>query len=400
MEEMTEIVHGLRAPFPWFGGKSKIAPLVWERLGNVANYVEPFFGSGAVLLARPHAPQIETVNDKDAYLTNFYRAIQHDPDEVVKHADHPVDEVDLLARHRWLLTTGKERLHKMKHDPDFYDVKVAGWWVWGICIWIGSGWCDPAQFKHRQIPSMAMQGINRRKLPMMRQLGTARMFNADGHNLSGQGENVREYFQLLAERMRRVRICCGQWDRLLGPAVTTCHGITGVFLDPPYLGSEHTVSYAGDGQDWDDLVADTKAMDLALKVREWCIENGHDPLLRIALAGYEAKGYTMPDDWECVAWSATGGYGLQGDGQARINRHRERIWFSPNCLKPGLAGIMNRMDNLPEESPNTPVEWPTVAPRSPQGDFLIKPEDTPAAQPRALYATPRPKGLFDLEEEE
>lgn len=45
----------LRAPFPWFGGKSRAAPLVWSALGDVANYVEPFAGSLAVLLARPHA---------------------------------------------------------------------------------------------------------------------------------------------------------------------------------------------------------------------------------------------------------------------------------------------------------------------------------------------------------
>lgn len=42
----------LKAPFPYFGGKSKVAPLIWERFGVVSNYVEPFFGSGAVLLAR------------------------------------------------------------------------------------------------------------------------------------------------------------------------------------------------------------------------------------------------------------------------------------------------------------------------------------------------------------
>lgn len=43
----------LKAPFPWFGGKSKIANEVWRRFGDVPNYVEPFFGSGAVLLGRP-----------------------------------------------------------------------------------------------------------------------------------------------------------------------------------------------------------------------------------------------------------------------------------------------------------------------------------------------------------
>jgi hypothetical protein len=32
------------APFPWFGGKSRAADLVWERFGDVPNYVEPFAG--------------------------------------------------------------------------------------------------------------------------------------------------------------------------------------------------------------------------------------------------------------------------------------------------------------------------------------------------------------------
>ena len=49
----------MQAPFPWFGGKSKVAHLVWDRFGNTPNYVEPFAGSLAVLLNRPHAPGIE-----------------------------------------------------------------------------------------------------------------------------------------------------------------------------------------------------------------------------------------------------------------------------------------------------------------------------------------------------
>ena len=60
----------LTAPFPWFGGKSRVADIVWDRFGDVANYVEPFFGSGAVLLARPHPPRIETVNDLDCMVAN------------------------------------------------------------------------------------------------------------------------------------------------------------------------------------------------------------------------------------------------------------------------------------------------------------------------------------------
>lgn len=58
------------APFPWFGGKRRVAAEVWAAFGaDVPNYIEPFAGSLAVLLARPGgAGKIETVNDRDRYL--------------------------------------------------------------------------------------------------------------------------------------------------------------------------------------------------------------------------------------------------------------------------------------------------------------------------------------------
>jgi hypothetical protein len=66
----------LHAPFPWFGGKATVSEVVWSRFGNVPNYVEPFFGSGAVLLGRPHDPKTETINDLDGLVANFWRAIE------------------------------------------------------------------------------------------------------------------------------------------------------------------------------------------------------------------------------------------------------------------------------------------------------------------------------------
>ena len=81
----------LRAPMPYFGGKARIAAEVWAAFGRVQNYVEPFFGSGAVLLARPRstwatdaAPGTETANARSAFLANFWRAVQHDPDAVAE----------------------------------------------------------------------------------------------------------------------------------------------------------------------------------------------------------------------------------------------------------------------------------------------------------------------------
>lgn len=166
----------LRAPFPYFGGKGKIADLVWQRLGPVRNFIEPFAGSAAVLLARPDPPQVETINDADGYVANFWRAIQQWPDAVAGYADWPVSEADMHARHRWLTgldwpepvvpdsylkpealrraylagylaggrhsaTYGSTFTQRVKTDPHFYDPKIAGWWVWGMCCWIGAGWC-------------------------------------------------------------------------------------------------------------------------------------------------------------------------------------------------------------------------------------------------------------------
>lgn len=117
----------LRAPFPWFGGKGRAAPLIWEALGDVSNYVEPFAGSLATLLGRPSVARIETVNDADGLLSNFWRAVAADPAAVADAAAWPVSEVDLSARHLWLVNRRAALTERLQVDPDYYDAKVAGW---------------------------------------------------------------------------------------------------------------------------------------------------------------------------------------------------------------------------------------------------------------------------------
>jgi DNA adenine methylase len=135
-----------KAPFSYFGGKSEIAAAVWSRLGDTPNYVEPFFGSGAVLLNRPHwrpdKSMLETVNDASGFIANFWRAVQSDPDAVTQYADRPVNENDLHAIHGWLVRQADGLAPRLEGDPDYYDPKIAGWWCWGAACWIGSGWCS------------------------------------------------------------------------------------------------------------------------------------------------------------------------------------------------------------------------------------------------------------------
>ena len=264
----------------------------------MANYVEPFAGSLAVLLSRPTEPRIETVNDLDCHIANFWRAVQSDPNAVAKWCDWPVNEADLHARHLWLVQGLPAHRERVMTEPDYFDAKIAGWWVWGICQWIGSGWCaerkPPIQLPH---VGDAGRGVHRKRP----HVGDA-----------GRGD----LFDELQARLRSVRVCCGDWSRVCGPTPTFHNGLTGVLLDPPYA----------DTADRDASLYREDSLSVAHDVRKWAIENGDNPLMRIALCGYEGE-HDMPPSWECVHWKATGGYSSD-----LTNSRRERIWFSPHCL--------------------------------------------------------------------
>lgn len=307
----------LNAPFPWFGGKRKVAAEVWSRFGDVPNYVEPFFGSGAVLLRRPHDPQLETVNDLDGFVANFWRAIKLKPEETASWADNPVNENDLHARHVWLVDRRESLQASLDGDPEFCDPKIAGWWVWGLCCWIGSGFCSgngPWWVNEaRQLVHLGDngQGVNRQLVHL-------------GDNGRGEEPQARlsDWFGSLADRLRYVRVCSGDWSRVCGPSVTFKHGTTAVFLDPPYA----------DSADRTESLYRKDCSQVAHDVREWAIANGDNPQLRIALCGYDGE-HVMPQSWSVHAWSAGEGFGGQADERSG-NGKRERIWFSPHCLEP------------------------------------------------------------------
>lgn len=334
IDEADDMMAQLRAPFPYFGGKASIAGAVWERLGDVPNYVEPFAGSLAVLLCRPHKPRIETVNDLCGFVANFWRALTADPDAVADHADWPVSEPDLHARHLWLVNEARHHVERLKAEPDYYDAKIAGWWVWGCCQWIGSGWCAHPEWQ--QLPHLgdAGRGIHRpsQKRPHLGDAGVGvhRPSQQRPHlGDAGRGE-LHDYFRALAARLRRVRVCCGDWSRVLGPTPTVKQGLTGVFLDPPY------------SRDQRDSDLYSRESDCAADVRQWCLENGSNKMLRIALCGYAGEGHEELEaaGWSVLAWKAKGGYGSQGNGTAgRDNAARERVWFSPYCLPPDAEGM-------------------------------------------------------------
>jgi hypothetical protein len=307
-----------------------VADLVWQRFGAVQNYVEPFFGSGAVLLNRPQ-PFVgsETVNDRDGFVANFWRALAADPEQVAAYADWPVNENDQHARHYWLIQQRATLTARLEGDPTYYDAKIAGWWVWGICVWIGGGWCSgdgPWQADETgQLVHLGDQGrgVYRRRVHLGNQgRGVHRqLVHLDrGRGVHRKRVDLIAYFEQLADRLRGVRVCCGDWARVCRPTPTVKLGLTGVLLDPPYSRES----------DRTDKIYAVDDLDVAHAVLEWCRAWEDDPRMRIALCGYEGE-HDLPG-WAEVAWKAHGGYGSQGEGRGRTNAGRERIWFSPHCL--------------------------------------------------------------------
>ena len=315
----------IAAPFPYFGGKRRAAPRIWQALGDPAGYVEPFAGSAAVLLARPTfaGRRVETLNDADGWLVNTWRAIQLSPAEVAKHAWGPVAEIDYHARLAWLQQRRTPDLVAwMEGDPEAHDAKAAGWWLYVVACGIGDPF-GPGPWRvvdgHlRKLPHLgnAGQGVNR-ELPHLGNAG--RGVNRELPHLGNAGRGQLEsYMGQLADRLWRVRITCGSWQRVVKPSVTRSgtggDGTRAIFLDPPYATSG-------------DLYAHVDA-DVGLAVRDWCVTAPRE--LRVILCGYDTEhDALLTHGWTVTEGKAGGGAGYSTNS---ANGRRERLWLSPACI--------------------------------------------------------------------
>jgi hypothetical protein len=312
----------LAAPFPYFGGKRRAAPRIWQALGDPSGYVEPFAGSAAVLLARPSfkGRRVETLNDADGWLVNTWRSIQLSPDAVAAAAWGPVAEIDYHARLAWLQERRTPDLVAwLEGDPEAHDAKAAGWWLYVLACGIGDPF-GPGPWRvvdgHLRKVGNAGRGVNR-KLPHLGDAGQGVNRELPHLGDAGQGQ-LRAYMQALTDRLHRVRVTCGSWERVVKPSVTRSgtggDGSRAIFLDPPYATSGDLYAHAGG--------------DVAVGVREWCTAAPRE--LRIILCGYDDEH----DALLAHGWSVTEGKAGRGAGYSvnPINGRRERLWLSPACI--------------------------------------------------------------------
>ena len=321
----------LTAPFPYFGGKRRAAPMIWDALGDPGGYVEPFAGSAAVLLARPSftGRRVETINDADGWLVNAWRSIQLSPSEVAAHAHGPVTEIDYHARLAWLQERRTPDLVAwLEGDPEAYDPKAAAWWLYVCACGIGDPWGPgpwrvvDGHLRDTRHLGNAGRGVNR-KLPHLGDAGKG--VNRALPHLGDAGK-LDGYMRALATRLARVRITCGDWQRVLKPSViraTAGNSTIGVLLDPPYSTSGDLYATTNTGQH----------QDISTQVREWAADNGAN--YRIVLCGFDDEhDELLPCGWRKEIGRSGGGAGYNTDGRAG---RRERLWLSPTCIETNLA---------------------------------------------------------------
>lgn len=317
--------YQLMPPFPYFGGKRNAAPAVWEALGDVGGYIEPFAGSAAVLLGRPpfEGPRVETINDADGLLINAWRAIKHDPEGVIEAGFGPVSEIDYHARSSWLARwRTSDPVSWLEGDPERYDTRAAGWWLYSAACSFGKGMRVGGPWHvvdDRLVKTEHSDAGITRQIPDIG--GTFKGFlrNQPEHYGDTYAARATEYLRQLQERLMRVRITAGDWTRPLAPSVLALSvgpGTVGVFLDPPYVSTS------------EDIYAVSVDSRVPTDVLEWC--KSADPKLRVVLAGYDDDN----DELLEIGWRKKESIGGQGSGWSKNpkNGRRERLWMSPSCI--------------------------------------------------------------------
>ncbi len=69
--------------FGWYGGKYSHLDWILPLLPRTQHYCEPFGGSAAVLINREPAP-VETYNDLDSELVNFFRVLRNQKEALIE----------------------------------------------------------------------------------------------------------------------------------------------------------------------------------------------------------------------------------------------------------------------------------------------------------------------------
>jgi DNA adenine methylase len=191
VEEVREQYE--RAPFGWVGGKSRSLKYLLPHIPYRRCYVEPFGGSGVVMLNRNPSP-LEVFNDRHSGVVAFYRCIR-DPEKL----GQLIDRLELTIHSReefiWCKQTFKDVVD---------DVERAARWYYMI----ETSFSNKGQY-----------------------WGRVRY----GKNTSNKISNKLKEFDRIHDRFRNVQVENQNWRQII---LDYDSHDTVFYCDPPYLGTD------------------------------------------------------------------------------------------------------------------------------------------------------------------
>jgi len=205
--------------FPYIGGKTRLADWVIDHLPPHTAYVEPFGGSGAVLLNKPRST-VEVFNDKDDDVVTFFRVVRQRPEELAE----------------WCrMTPFSEQLHDRWADTYFAgerpddELEHAGRWLFLRYSQYAAKVSSKSGFK-RESPN-----------------------DEKGSRNARNWANVPDRIDEVAERFRGVSVVNEGYQSVIERYDSP---ETVYYVDPPYFGKEDFYQEAADHSTLEQTLAD------------------------------------------------------------------------------------------------------------------------------------------------
>ena len=289
------------SPFPWFGGKQRLADDILALFPEHDAYVEVFGGGGSVLLSKAPAT-LDVYNDVDDGLVNFFTVLRDEPERLV-----PLLELTPYARSEWL------RCRETWRDIADPIERARRWYV-VVSQSFGGMVARDARGADRRDTGRGWGGERLGRMHLSRAASTA---------------NRIDHVWRFVERLRLVQIENLDWRACLEryDSPTTLF-----YLDPPYIHSTRRAGgYAHELTDDDHRELVQRVLSLA----GVAIVSGYEHEVYAPLV--EHGGFTRR------SFSVLSTAGQRAADRAR-DRRLEVVWSSPRAAQPSLFHLDDALE--------------------------------------------------------
>lgn len=257
-----------RPAFRYYGGKWKLAPWIIEQFPRHQHYVEPCGGAGSVLLQKPESP-IETYNDLNGDVVNFFRVLRERPEELC----HAI---------RWTPWAREEYDRAMEECTDELE-KARRFWVW----------------QTMGLPAAPTKNSGTYGLRM-----ESKSLKNDSDRVN-RDRTIKDLFAT-AQRLRSVQI----EQRPMNDLLMRLDGrLTLFYIDPPYMKETRTKKNMY-GVEWSDS-DHAEFIEIVQNLEGFCI-----------ISGYDSETY---EPLERSGWVRETKHAVNNSGDTRT----ESLWLCP-----------------------------------------------------------------------